>query len=84
MKCLSDVGGRLWPGAAVIPIMDTGASDSIYTMNAGIPSYGISGVAIGRDDSRAHGRDERVGVDAFYNGLEFYYLLLKELTQPSG
>jgi acetylornithine deacetylase/succinyl-diaminopimelate desuccinylase-like protein len=64
--------------------METGASDSIYTMNAGIPSYGISGVAIDRNDSRAHGRDERVGVDAFYNGLEFYYLLLKELTQPGS
>jgi acetylornithine deacetylase/succinyl-diaminopimelate desuccinylase-like protein len=49
-------------------------------MNAGIPSYGISGVAIKRDDSRAHGRDERVGVDSFYDGVEFYYLFLKELT----
>jgi acetylornithine deacetylase/succinyl-diaminopimelate desuccinylase-like protein len=84
MKSLRDVGGRLWPGTTVIPIMETGASDSIYTMNAGIPSYGISGVAIGRDDSRAHGRDERVGVDSFYAGLEFYYLLLEELTRPGA
>ena len=84
MKALRNVSGKLWPGATVIPIMETGASDSIYTMNAGIPSYGISGVAIGRNDSRAHGRDERVAVDAFYDGLEFYYLLLKELTQPGG
>ena len=84
MKSLRDASAKLWPGATVIPIMETGASDSIYTMNAGIPSYGICGLAIGRNDSRAHGRDERVGVDAFYNGLEFYYLLLKELTQPAG
>jgi acetylornithine deacetylase/succinyl-diaminopimelate desuccinylase-like protein len=84
MKSLHDVSGKLWPGTTVIPIMETGASDSIYTMNAGIPSYGISGVAIDRNDSRAHGRDERVKVDAFYSGVEFYYLLLKELTQPGG
>jgi len=80
MKSLRDVSTRMWPGTTVIPIMETGASDSIYTMNAGIASYGISGVAIKRDDSRAHGRDERVGVGSFYDGLEFYYLLLKELT----
>ena len=82
MKSLHDVATKLWPGTIVIPIMETGASDSIYTMNAGIPSYGICGVAIDRNDSRAHGRDERVKADAFYMGVEFYYLLLKELTQP--
>jgi acetylornithine deacetylase/succinyl-diaminopimelate desuccinylase-like protein len=86
MNSLRDVSTKLWPGTTVIPEMETGASDSIYTMNAGIPSYGICGVAIQRDDSRAHGRDERVGVESFYNGLEFYYLLLKELTgtKPKG
>jgi acetylornithine deacetylase/succinyl-diaminopimelate desuccinylase-like protein len=84
MKSLRDVSMKMWPGTTVIPIMETGASDSIYTMNAGIPSYGISGIAIKRDDSRAHGRDERVGVESFYNGVEFYYLLLKELTGPGA
>ena len=34
----------MWPSAPVIPEMETGASDSIYTMAAGIPSYGINGV----------------------------------------
>jgi acetylornithine deacetylase/succinyl-diaminopimelate desuccinylase-like protein len=27
-----------------------------------------------------HGRDERIGVKSYYNGLTFYYLLLKDLT----
>ena len=49
-------------------------------MNAGIPSYGICGVAIDRDDDRAHGRDERLKIDSFYTGVEFYYLFLKALT----
>ena len=64
----------------VIPIMETGASDSIYTMNAGIPSYGINGVAIDRDDKRVHGKDERVKVESYYTGVEFYYEFLKALT----
>jgi acetylornithine deacetylase/succinyl-diaminopimelate desuccinylase-like protein len=84
MNALRGVAGKLWPGAAVIPIMELGASDSVYTSNAGIPSYGICGVAIDRDDERAHGKDERVRVDSFYKGLEFYYLFLKALTSPAG
>jgi acetylornithine deacetylase/succinyl-diaminopimelate desuccinylase-like protein len=60
--------------------METGASDSIYTMAAGIPSYGISGVAIDRHDVRAHGKDERIRIESFYEGVDFYYRYLKALT----
>ena len=84
MNSLRRVAEKLWPGATVLPIMEAGASDSIHTMKAGIPSYGISGVAIERADDRAHGRDERVKVDAFYTGLEFYYRFLKALTTTAG
>jgi acetylornithine deacetylase/succinyl-diaminopimelate desuccinylase-like protein len=80
MDSLRKVGAKLWPGAPVMPTMMTGSSDSIYTMSAGIPSYGISGIAIDRDDIRAHGKDERVRVDSFYTGVEFYYQFLKALT----
>ena len=72
--------GKLWPGTPVVPIMETGASDSIYTMMAGIPSYGINGVAIDRDDLRMHGKDERVKVDIVLPGAEFYYEFFKALT----
>jgi hypothetical protein len=30
-----------------------------------------------------HGKDERVGVESFYTGLEFYYEFLKALTTPA-
>jgi acetylornithine deacetylase/succinyl-diaminopimelate desuccinylase-like protein len=80
MNALHAVAAKLWPGVPVIPIMETGASDSIYTMMAGIPSYGINGVEIDRDDVRMHGKDERVKIESFYTGLEFYYQFLKTLT----
>jgi acetylornithine deacetylase/succinyl-diaminopimelate desuccinylase-like protein len=70
----------MWPGIPVIAEMETGASDSIYTMNAGIPSYGFSGMGVDRDDDRAHGRDERIRVVDFYTGVEFEYLYLKALA----
>jgi acetylornithine deacetylase/succinyl-diaminopimelate desuccinylase-like protein len=77
---LERVAAEMWPGAPVIPEMETGASDSIYTMAAGIPSYGINGVGIDQDDIRAHGKDERVRVASYFEGVDFYYRFLKAMT----
>ena len=80
MRPLKQVTDAMWPNAPVIPEMETGASDSVYTIAAGIPTYGVSGIALDEDDVRAHGKDERVRVDSFYDGVEFYYRYLKALT----
>jgi acetylornithine deacetylase/succinyl-diaminopimelate desuccinylase-like protein len=80
MQTLDRVAAGMWPGAPVVPTMSTGASDGIYTNAAGMPTYGISGLAIDTDDVRAHGKDERLGVDSYYRGVEFYYRYLKALT----
>jgi acetylornithine deacetylase/succinyl-diaminopimelate desuccinylase-like protein len=80
MQPLERVADAMWPSAPVIPEMETGASDSVYTIAAGIPSYGVSGVALDQDDIRAHGKDERVRVSSFFDGVEFYYRYLKALT----
>jgi acetylornithine deacetylase/succinyl-diaminopimelate desuccinylase-like protein len=70
----------MWPGVLVIPQMGAGASDSVFTRNAGMPSYGISGAWEDIDDIRAHGRDERISQSAFYQSVEFTYRLMKALT----
>src|SRR5579864_5063114 len=71
---------EMWPGMPIIPSMADGASDGVYTNAAGMPTYGVSGDAIERGDTRAHGKDERIGQDSFYKGVEFYYRFLKTLT----
>ncbi|MGA8937698.1 MAG: M20/M25/M40 family metallo-hydrolase [Acidobacteriaceae bacterium] len=78
---LHQVDAELWPGMAIIPSMSIGASDSIYTMQAGLPSYGIGGAGIEFNDNRMHGRDERLGVESYYKSVEFFYLYLKALTK---
>ena len=80
MKPLDSVVAQLWPGLKVLPAMSTGASDAIYTSAAGLPTYNISGVAIDKDNLRAHGRDENVGIESFYRGNEFYYRYIKALA----
>ncbi len=80
VKPLDSVVAAMWPGIPVMPYMDAGASDAIYTNAAGMPTYGISGIAIDIDDVRAHGRDERVGVASFYTGNLFFYRYMKAMT----
>ncbi len=63
--------------------MAAGASDSIFTRNAGIPSYGVGGGWDDADDDRAHGRDERMSQQSFYEEVEFTYRLMKALTGGS-
>lgn len=79
---IEKVTAKMWPGVPVIPVMSTGATDGAHTRNAGIPTYGVSGLFSDIDDKRAHGKDERINVKAYYEGQEFLYQLTKELTQP--
>lgn len=81
---LERITRELWPGVPVIPNMETGATDGIYLRNAGIPVYGVSGVFLDADDIRAHGRDERIGVREYYEGVEFTYRFVRALGRPAG
>jgi len=68
----------------VIPTMSTGATDSRYFRQLNIPAFGVSGLfADPAVDARAHGRDERMRVQSFYEGQEFLYRLTKALTQST-
>jgi acetylornithine deacetylase/succinyl-diaminopimelate desuccinylase-like protein len=80
MTPVEKVTQRLWPGVPVIPQMETGATDGALLRDAGIPTYGVSGIPIDVDDVRAHGRDERIMVKSFYDGVEYMYQLVKEVA----
>jgi acetylornithine deacetylase/succinyl-diaminopimelate desuccinylase-like protein len=78
-RAASRITDSMWPGVLAIPTMVMGATDGMYLRGAGIPTYGIQGIFI--DDFRAHGRDERVGINDFYEGSSFLYELVKSLSQ---
>jgi acetylornithine deacetylase/succinyl-diaminopimelate desuccinylase-like protein len=80
MVPVEKVTRKLWPGVPVIPQMETGATDGAFLRAAGIPTYGISGVFLDIDDIRAHGRDERIIVKSFYDGVEYIYQLVREFA----
>jgi acetylornithine deacetylase/succinyl-diaminopimelate desuccinylase-like protein len=62
--------------------MTRGTTGDRHRHESGITTFGIQGCFIDRDDVRAHGRDERMGVEAFYEGQNFLYELVKTLAKP--
>ncbi len=77
---ITKLSAEFWPGAVVLPTMSTGATDGSYLRNAGIPTYGHSGLGNQIGESRAHGRDERIPVKSFFDGSEYLYRLVKEFA----
>jgi len=84
MAVYKQVVNSLWPDLPVTPCMDAGASDSVYTRAAGIPSYGAASIFFDLEDMRAHGRDERIKSDRFVEGSEFAYRLMKAFSAPGA
>jgi len=81
MDPVTAITGELFgPGVPVIPVMSTGATDGRILRSAGIPTYGVSGLFGDPNDSRAHGRDERMLVKSYYDGLEFLDRLVHRLA----
>lgn len=74
---VKQLAARLWPGAAVVPTMSTGATDSRFLNGAGIPSYGLSGMFHDAEGSHAHGLDERIRVQSLMDGRRFLYEIVK-------
>ncbi|HRP11855.1 MAG TPA: M20/M25/M40 family metallo-hydrolase [Terricaulis sp.] len=68
------------PGTQISPFMSSGATDGLYFRAAGIPTYGVGGVFIRESDAFAHGLNERVPVDRFYNGLTHWRVLLTTIA----
>ncbi|MBA4056925.1 MAG: hypothetical protein C0490_19580 [Marivirga sp.] len=64
--------------------MSTGATDGAHLRNSGIPTYGVCGIFADITDVRAHGKDERIGVKAFYEGQEFLYQVVKEYSSKTN
>jgi acetylornithine deacetylase/succinyl-diaminopimelate desuccinylase-like protein len=78
-KTIERVAREMWPGVPVLPVMETGATDGRAMRAAGIPTWGATGVFEDPADIRAHGRDERIRADVFYDHVEFVYRLIKAL-----
>ncbi|MCH7671414.1 MAG: M20/M25/M40 family metallo-hydrolase [Proteobacteria bacterium] len=81
MTAVESVTESMWPGVTVMPTMSTGATDGARMRRAGIPTYGVSGLFVDRNDMRIHGQDERLRKQSLLEGYEFLYKLTKQLSE---
>jgi acetylornithine deacetylase/succinyl-diaminopimelate desuccinylase-like protein len=71
---------KFYPGLPVVPFQGSGATDGLVFRSAGIPTYAVDPTFIRDKDSFSHGLNERLPVQSFYQGLEMWYLIVKELA----
>jgi acetylornithine deacetylase/succinyl-diaminopimelate desuccinylase-like protein len=62
---------KMWPGVPIAPLMTAGATDGRFLMNAGIPTYGLSGMFSTTGENNAHGLNEKLRVKSLYEGRDF-------------
>jgi len=85
MEPVGKITKEMFGNIPVIPVMSTGATDSRFFRALGVPAFGVSGLFSDPTvDARAHGRDERMRIQSFFEGQEFLYRLTKALSQPTG
>jgi acetylornithine deacetylase/succinyl-diaminopimelate desuccinylase-like protein len=80
LGAVTDLTGRMWGNIPVIPTMSTGATDGAFLRAAGIPTYGVSGLFMQSGEGNAHGRDEKMRVKSYYEGLDFLDQLVRQVT----
>ncbi len=81
LNAVRDITNTMWPGVETVPTMVMGATDGRFLRIVGIPTYGVQGFFMDRDDIRFHGRDERMLVASYYEGQAFLYELVKRLAK---
>ncbi|MEZ5971503.1 MAG: M20/M25/M40 family metallo-hydrolase [Hyphomonadaceae bacterium] len=71
MGPIESTAARMWPNVPIIPTMTPGATDGRFLINAGIPTYGMSGMFSAPGESNAHGLNEKIRVQSLYEGRDF-------------
>ncbi len=82
LRATESLTRKMFGDIPVIPTMSTGATDGYRLRNAGIPTFGVSGIFSAPGETNAHGRNEKLRVKSFYDGLEFLYELVKQVAGP--
>jgi acetylornithine deacetylase/succinyl-diaminopimelate desuccinylase-like protein len=69
-----------YPDVQIIAYMESGGTDGMHFRKAGIPTWALPSVFMNPDEMFAHGLNERLPIKTFYDGLDHWSIILKELT----
>jgi len=80
LGAVTSITKKMWGDIPVVPVMSTGATDGKYLREAGIPTFGVSGLFYEGEERNMHGRDEKIRVKSYYDGLSFLDQLVRALS----
>lgn len=81
MAPIERAAARMWPGVPIVPMMSPGATDGRYLINAGIPTYGVSGMFSVPGENNAHGLNEKIRVQSLYEGRDFLDAIVRDYAR---
>ena len=81
MKVITRAVHARFPDVPVVPVMSSGATDSMWFRGKGVPSYGVSPLFMKASDSFAHGLNERIPVGEIGPAITFYKSVLTDLAK---
>jgi acetylornithine deacetylase/succinyl-diaminopimelate desuccinylase-like protein len=85
VKAYTDAVHARFPGQPIIPQMSTGATDGSQFRARGMPVYGVDGAwSVSPDDERAHGKDERLPVQALWDNVLHWERIVRALASAGG
>jgi len=78
---IKTVSAQEFAGAPVVPYMSTGATDSARLRMRNVQAYGLDPFPLTEDDlMRMHADDERMPIDSFRKGIQFYFAVVSAFT----
>ena len=80
LGAVTTITKKMWGNIPVVPQMSTGATDGKWLRAAGIPTFGVSGLFYEGEERNMHGRDEKIRVKSYYDGLAFLDQLVRTLA----
>ena len=80
LSAITAVTKKMWGNVPVVPTMSTGATDGRSLREVGIPTFGVSGMFYEGEERNMHGRDEKIRVKSYYDGLKFLDELVRALA----
>ena len=69
-----------YPEIRLIPVMESGGTDGMHFRSAGIPTWAARGLFMNPDEKFHHGLNERIPIKAFYDALDHWSIILRELA----
>ena len=80
-EAIENVTQELYPGSRVIPSVSTGFTDSHFTRDLGIVSYGFNPlITESGEHTGVHGNDEQVPEDRFRRAVRDYYAVIRNVV----